>query len=56
MQLKYKFKGENLYMEQQKQNKKIKRYPPKMDIIFQVIFGEIGSENGKLKQEMTITN
>ena len=32
-------------MEQQKQNKKIKRYPPKMDIIFQAIFGEIGSEN-----------
>ena len=32
-------------MEQQKQNKKIKRYPPKMDIIFQAIFGEVGSEN-----------
>ena len=30
-------------MEQQ--NKKIKRYPPKMDIIFQEIFGEVGSEN-----------
>ena len=29
-------------MEQQKQNKKIKRYPPKMDIIFQAIFGEKG--------------
>ena len=32
-------------MEQQKQNKKIKRYPPKMDIVFQAIFGEVGSEN-----------
>ena len=32
-------------MEQQKQNKKIRRYPPKMDIIFQAIFGEVGSEN-----------
>ena len=32
-------------MEQQKQNKKIKRYSPKMDIIFQAIFGEVGSEN-----------
>ena len=32
-------------MEQQKQNKKIKRYPSKMDIIFQAIFGEVGSEN-----------
>ncbi len=32
-------------MEQQKQNKKIKRYPPKMDIIFQAIFGEVGSKN-----------
>ena len=32
-------------MEQQKQNQKIKRYPPKMDIIFQAIFGEVGSEN-----------
>ena len=32
-------------MEKQKQNKKIKRYPPKMDIIFQAIFGEVGSEN-----------
>ena len=32
-------------MEQQNQNKKIKRYPPKMDIIFQAIFGEVGSEN-----------
>ena len=32
-------------MEQQKQNKKIKRYPPKMDIIFQAIFGDVGSEN-----------
>ena len=32
-------------MEQQLQNKKIKRYPPKMDIIFQAIFGEVGSEN-----------
>ncbi len=32
-------------MEQQKQNKKIKRYPQKMDIIFQAIFGEVGSEN-----------
>ena len=32
-------------MEQQKQKKKIKRYPPKMDIIFQAIFGEVGSEN-----------
>ena len=31
-------------MEQQKQNKKIRRYPPKMDIIFQAIFGEVGSE------------
>ena len=30
-------------MEQQ--NKKIRRYPPKMDIIFQAIFGEVGSEN-----------
>ena len=27
------------------QNKKIKRYAPKMDIIFQAIFGEVGSEN-----------
>ena len=32
-------------MEQPKQDKKIKRYPPKMDIIFQAIFGEVGSEN-----------
>ena len=32
-------------MEQQKQNKKIRIYPPKMDIIFQAIFGEVGSEN-----------
>ena len=32
-------------MEQQKQNEKIRRYPPKMDIIFQAIFGEVGSEN-----------
>ena len=32
-------------MEQQNQNKKIRRYPPKMDIIFQAIFGEAGSEN-----------
>ena len=32
-------------MEQQKQNQKIRRYPPKMDIIFQAIFGEVGSEN-----------
>ncbi len=32
-------------MEQQNQNKKIRRYPPKMDIIFQAIFGEVGSEN-----------
>ena len=32
-------------MEQQNQNKKIKKYPPKMDIIFQAIFGEVGSEN-----------
>ena len=35
-------------MEQQNntsENKKIKRYPPKMDIIFQAIFGEVGSEN-----------
>ncbi len=32
-------------MEQQKQNKKIRRYPTKMDIIFQAIFGEVGSEN-----------
>ena len=32
-------------MEQQKQNKKIRRYPPKMDIIFQAIFGEVGSAN-----------
>lgn len=32
-------------MEQQKQSKKIRRYPPKMDIIFQAIFGEVGSEN-----------
>ena len=32
-------------LEEQKQNKKIKRYPPKMDIIFQAIFGEVGSEN-----------
>ena len=32
-------------MEQQKQNKKIRRYPPKMDIIFQALFGEVGSEN-----------
>ena len=32
-------------MEQQIQNKKIRRYPPKMDIIFQAIFGEVGSEN-----------
>ena len=32
-------------MEQQKQNKKIRRYPPKMDIVFQAIFGEVGSEN-----------
>ena len=30
-------------MEQQ--NKKIRRYPPKMDIVFQAIFGEVGSEN-----------
>ena len=32
-------------MEQQKQNQKIRRYPPKIDIIFQAIFGEVGSEN-----------
>ena len=32
-------------MEQQKQSKKIRRYAPKMDIIFQAIFGEVGSEN-----------
>ena len=32
-------------MEQPKQDKKITRYPPKMDIIFQAIFGEVGSEN-----------
>ena len=32
-------------MEPQKQNQKIRRYPPKMDIIFQAIFGEVGSEN-----------
>ena len=32
-------------MEQQKQNQKIRRYPPKMDIIFQAIFGEVGSEH-----------
>lgn len=32
-------------MEQPKQDKKIKRYPPKIDIIFQAIFGEVGSEN-----------
>ena len=32
-------------MEQPKQDKKIKRYSPKMDIIFQAIFGEVGSEN-----------
>ena len=32
-------------MEQQKQNKKIRRYPPKMDIIFQAIFGEVCIEN-----------
>lgn len=32
-------------MEQQNQNRKIRRYPPKMDIIFQAIFGEVGSEN-----------
>ena len=32
-------------MESINNKKQIKKYPPKMDIIFQAIFGEVGSEN-----------
>ena len=36
---------EKKYMESINNKKQIKKYPPKMDIIFQAIFGEVGSEN-----------